>query len=263
MTSLAGQEAAEAAAQGTRLQSVARAARLLSIVASAPEHDRTVKELATRLGVSTGTTYHLLNTLVDAKLLTRDRHRQYHLGLAVGRLAAAYYRQTQAPLELTAPLAEVVESTGESAYLSAWRYGELEILAHLPGTHAVRVMDLKEGFHGAAHARASGKVLLALTWEEERVHYLNSHRLIALTAQTITDRDSFDAELAAVANQGYGTDEEEFSPGVSCVSVPVLHDKALVGAYTLSAPVERYKLRKEEYLSRLKQAAEDAARAMD
>lgn len=240
----------------TRVQSVGRAARLLHLIASTPEHERTVKELAAKMGTSLPSMYHLVNTLVDARLLTRDRRRLYHLGLGIGTLANAYYQQSQPPEELLDPLQSIIEATGETVYLSGLVRGELEVLAERAGTRAVRVTDLKPGYRGAAHARASGKVLLAFSETSERNRYLGALPLRALTPQTITDVPRLFEELDDVRRHGYATEVEEFTEGVACCAVPILDDGILLAAYTLAAPVERYRTSKDEYISVLKAAAE-------
>lgn len=239
----------------TRVQSVERAAQVLVAIASMPENERTVKGLVKALGTTVPTMYHLLNTLVDVKLLTRDERRRYHLGVTVGHLAAAYYSQQRVSEELIAPLRGLTESTGESAYLSGWRDGDLEIFAQLAGTRAVRVMDLGPGYHGGAHARASGKVLLAFASPEQRQRYVSRHPLNKLTPRTITDPAAFARELERVATRGFASEEEEFCEGVACLSVPITEGPFLLGAYTISAPIERYRQLGDEYLSHLRIAA--------
>lgn len=239
----------------TRVQSVERAAQVLITVASMPESERTVKGLVKALGTTVPTMYHLLNTLVDVRLLTRDEHRRYHLGVTVGYLASAYYSQQRVSEELVGPLRGLTESTGETAYLSGWRDGDLEILAQMSGTRAVRVMDLGPGYHGGAHARASGKVLLAFASLEQRQRYLDRHPLRKLTPRTMTNPTSFARELQRVATRGFASEEEEFSEGVACLSVPITDGPILLGAYTISAPIDRYRRMREEYLSHLRIAA--------
>ncbi len=243
----------------TRVQSVERAARLLHMIASTPEDERTVKNFADRMRTSVPTMYHLVNTLVDARLLTRDRSRRYHLGIEVGVLANAYFRQTHPPEELIEPLAMIIHETGESAYLGGWVNGELEVLAEMAGTRAVRVMDLKPGFHGSAHARAAGKVLLAFSDQADQARYLSAHPLDALTPHTITDPADLLAELTEIKRRGYASEEEEFMEGVACCAVPILAGELPVGAYTLAAPVERYRTSRRQYLEVLKAAAAMAA----
>jgi IclR family acetate operon transcriptional repressor len=95
-------------AQGARIRSVLRASQLLLLMATVAEEDRTVHRLAEQLGPSVPTVYHLLNTLVDARLLARDERRHYVLGLSVGVLSAAYVAQSVPPPELLRPLQGIV-----------------------------------------------------------------------------------------------------------------------------------------------------------
>jgi len=238
----------------TRIRSVARAAQLLTLIAAA-EDGASAKQLSALLGTTLPTTYHLLNTLADTHLITRDENRVYRLGHGMEELASAYYRQSAPSPALLGPLSRLIETTGETAYYSAWRRGALEILAVRSGTHAVRVMNLQPGFHGDAHARASGKLLLALGRPETREAYLAEHPLVPVTKNTIVDADELDAELEAIRRRGFASDEEEFAEGVCCLAVPVYEGDALIGAYTLSAPSQRYREHKFEYLAHLKAAA--------
>ncbi|HEY4419613.1 MAG TPA: IclR family transcriptional regulator [Pseudonocardia sp.] len=241
---------------GTRIRSVSRAAHLLMLIASLPEQDRSVNRLAKELGTSVPTVYHLLNTLVDAKLLTRDERKQYRFGFAMEVLSAAYAQQTVPPPELLAPLRWITDATGESAYLSAWRSGNPVVLAHLAGTHAVQVTDLRPGYRGAANARASGKVLLAFAEPADRERYLAMHPLESMTPKTITDPAVLERELARVAKNGYATDIEEFSVGVACIAVPIWSNGIVMGCYTISAPVQRYRQHKARYLASLREAVQ-------
>jgi IclR family transcriptional regulator, acetate operon repressor len=242
------------AGAGTRIRSVSRAARLLMLIASLPESERSVGRMAAELGTSVPTVYHLLNTLVDARLLVRDERRQYRFGLAMEVLSVACAQQTVPPPELLAPLRWIIERTGESAYLSAWRGGNPVVLAHLGGTHAVQVTDLRPGYGGAANARASGKVLLAFAEPPDRDGYLALHPLERVTERTITDPAAFDRELALAVKRGYATEVEEFSIGVACIAVPVRSNGMLLGCYTIAAPVERYRQRKGRFLDCLRDA---------
>jgi DNA-binding IclR family transcriptional regulator len=226
------------------------------LIASLPEHERSVNRMAKELGTSVPTVYHLLNTLVDAKLLARDERKQYRFGLAMEVLSVAYAQQSVPPPELLTPLRWIIETTGESAYLTAWRSGNPVVLAHLAGTHAVQVTNLRPGYRGAANARASGKVLLAFAEPADRERYMAMHPLERVTERTITDPEIFAAELRRVAENGYATDVEEFSIGVACVAMPIWSNGVLMGSYTISAPVERYRQQQANYLACLRQAVD-------
>jgi IclR family acetate operon transcriptional repressor len=248
--------------KGTRINTVARAARLLLLIASSPPEDCTASKIARALGTSAPASYHMLATLLDAKLLYRDEAKCYHLGFHVGYLGEAYRRQYAMPPELQVQLQELAARTGESVYFSAWREGEIQIVARMSGSHAVQVANLQPGFGGASHARASGKVLLAYADAGIREAHLAQHPLVAVTEHTITYRDKFERELELVRRQGYSTEEREFANDVACVAVPVLADLILLGAYTISAPFSRYRKMRRTYITQLQQAAAEATRSL-
>ena len=58
---------------------------------------------------------------------------------------------------------------------------------------------------------------------------------------------------------GYSTEEEEFDLGVGCVSVPIFVGGTLIGAFTVSAPIERYRESLPAYLDALSRAAKAAS----
>src|SRR5262249_52902579 len=97
------------------------------------------------------------------------------------------------------------------------------------------------GMFGAAHARASGKLLLAYESPEERAAYLQSHPLQPITARTIVETDPFIAELEKIAGCGYSIDNGEFAEGVACISAPVFDAaREVIAAVTISAPDARF-----------------------
>jgi len=247
----------------TRIQSVDRAARLLLLVASDPLAQWRVRTLTDAMKTSVPTMYHLLNTLVDTGLLTADDQGCYSLGIGIGKLANAYHEQALPPPELWVSLRSISEITGESVYLSAWRSGEMEVVAHLPGSLPVRVGDLRVGFHGVAHARAAGKVLLAFGSEQQRQRYLATAALERVTERTVSTQAALLQVLARTRDDSYAVEYEEFAEGVACLCVPILSQAGLMGAYTVSAPVDRLRAREAEYLDVLRTAAMAAAEQVD
>jgi DNA-binding IclR family transcriptional regulator len=227
----------------TTIQSVSRASRLLLFVAENHE-GATAKEAAVALGLALPTTYHLLNTLVAEGLLAKDSRRRYSVGPKVGALSDAYLRDASVPEWLLLPLHQLAETTGETAYLAAWRRHEIRVLATVEGAHAVRVAGLHAGYYANGHARATGKLLLALARDEVREAYLQANPMTALTPRTITSRAELEHELERIRERGYAYDEEEFSEGVGCVAAAAIENDVVIAAYTVSAPAERFRERR-------------------
>ena len=237
----------------TTIRSVSRAARILLLFAE--REGRTAKEVAVALELAVPTCHHLLNTLVAEGLLTKDSRRQYHLGPRVGALSDAFLRRIAPQEQLVAELRRLAQTTGETGYLSGWRNDDVVVLASVEGTHAVRVAGLHAGFTGDAHARSSGKLLLALAPAVARDLYLDSRQLARLTRHTIVQRDLLESELVRIRQRGYAFDEEEFREGVACVSAPVIDDGLVSAAFTVSAPVERFRERRREFVEAVLAAA--------
>jgi IclR family transcriptional regulator, acetate operon repressor len=227
----------------TRIQSVDRAAQLLLLLARAGE-GVSVTAAARELALAVPTAHHLLATLAANGLAAQDRRRRYLLGPAAAVLADGFARQGAGD-HLLSPLRTLAERTGETAYLAAWGAGgEIRALASVQGANPVRVAEVERGPYRDAHARASGKLLLAYARPEQRDAYLAAQPLRACTGRTITDPAALDAELEAIRRRGFAEDREEYVEGVACVSAPALHESLLLAAYTVSAPVYGYTRRR-------------------
>jgi IclR family transcriptional regulator, acetate operon repressor len=242
----------------TVIRSVSRASRILVHLAEQPE-SRSAKEIAAALGLALPTAYHLLGTLVSEGLLTKDSGRQYQLGPALAAITDAYMRQFTPPDYLVGPLRQLADASGETAYVGCWRQNRLAVLASVEGRNAVRVSGVDVGFIVAAHARASGKVLLAFAPGALRDAYLLENPLVSVTPRTIVEPSELKLELERTRLLGYGVDEEEFREGVACVAAPLLEGGYPVAAYSLSAPVERFRRLRQELIDHVLEAVRQAS----
>jgi DNA-binding IclR family transcriptional regulator len=221
----------------TLIQSVRRAAAMLEVIARRPK-GATATEAARELDIPLPTAHHLLNTLAHEGLLTKDRNRRYQLGPTVGMLAEAFLAQVSAPESLIDRVRELADRTGETAYLSGWRNGDAVLLSIIEGRRAVRVAGLHVGYKGAAHARASGKVLLAFASEDALGTYLAKNHASLRTGRTPSGHEQLRAQLDTVRAHGFALDEEEFAEGVACIAAPVADGSMAIG---ISVPVGRFR----------------------
>jgi IclR family transcriptional regulator, acetate operon repressor len=256
MTGKQASSSATAPESGGRIQSVARAVRLLMLIASG-ETDGTAKELARATGIAVPTTHHLLSTLVDEGMLAKDSAARYLLGTKAAVLADALERAVTAPEYLLEPLRQLSATTGETSYVASWRRGDIRVLASIEGHLPVRV-SLPLGPYTDAHARATGKLLLAMTAEEMRRAYLAAHPLRPLTPRTIADPTRLEAEFEKIRADGYAVDEEQFQPGVSCVAGPVIDEGVVVAAYSISVPSPRFAESKQRLIDAVLSVAQAA-----
>lgn len=236
-----------------RVQSVSRAASVLMCIAKTDE-GAAPKAIAGELGLSLQTIYHLLHTLTEVGLVCRNQQQQYVMGLSVGTLAQAFSRQLAPPEHLSRLLRLVARETGETAYVAGWWNEEITALGVARGSNPVQIAEVAHGFARDAHARASGKVLLAFASASSREGYLEKHPLSKRTKNTLTSRHALEKEFQEIRELGYGVDREEFVEGLSCVAVPLDGGRSPY-ALGLSAPTDRFDSRLEEFLSVLRRAA--------
>lgn len=239
---------------------MARASRLLMRVAGAPA-GLTTTEAATAVGLPVPTAHHLLATLCDEGLLARGERRRFVLGPAAAAIAAAYTQAEAVPDWLLQPLRELVREQRETAYLSAWRSNEIRVLASLESGAAVRVAGAETGPYRHAHARATGKLLLAFADPQQRAAVLGEGPLDARTAHTIVDREALAAELEEIRERGWAVDREEHDEGVCCVSAPAIVNDLVVAAFTVSVPVHNFDRRRADLVAAVRSAAATAVDA--
>jgi IclR family transcriptional regulator, acetate operon repressor len=244
----------------TTIRSVARASRILVHLGQQADGG-TAKEVALALGMPLPTAYHLLGTLVGEGLVAKDSRRRYRLGPALGAISDAFLRQFSPPEYLVGPLHQLAQETGETAYVVAWRHDRIVVLASVEGQNAVRVSGTHLGYIEAAHARASGKLLLALAPDDARTAYLSLNPLVPITPRTIVQADEFELELERIRLVGHAVDEEEFREGVACLAAPVIESDHVVAAYSISAPADRFRRTRNELLEAVLAATRGAADA--
>lgn len=240
-----------------RVQSVARAADILLAIA-ASESGLMTKEISTQLGIALQTTYHLLQTLADTGLIMRNERNRFVVGLTASALSEALKRHVAAPEYLAPVVRDIARTTGETAYAVGWWNDEIVTLSVARGFHPVHAAEVPHGFSRHAHARASGKLLLAYAMPAAREEYLRTHPLRRCTKNTITTLKAMSAECEKIRRREYSVDEEELTPGLCCIAVPIAGGHAPY-ALGLSAPRDRYVAHFERYLAALNEAASRVA----
>ena len=241
------------------LLSLKRGLRILETIATS-HGSATAKWLSKETRIKIGTCYHILRTLEDEGFVVRLPGSRFGLGSRVAFLHD-HFRAHLAPApELLETLTRLHEETGETSYISGWYGDNIVLQRYIDGTHAVHVRSLEIGYAGFAHARASGKAILAFLPEDRIRSYLSMHRMARRTTNTIVDADKFIDHLRQVAHQGFAVDQEEFADGVSCVSAAIFDRTEFpIGAYTISMPSARYAERLPLITAAVRKAAVQAS----
>lgn len=210
------------AARGTAIQSVERAAALLRAVAAATGPDATAPALAAAVGLNRTTTWRLLTTLEQERLVSCDRATGWWaLGFGLLDLAgqaAGGLAQAARPV-----LSQVAVRTGETSALAVLRGGELTYVAE--ASAGAVVAAAWQGRQVPVHATSTGKVLLA--WSDPAdlrtlLRLPRSRRLQRYTPTTVTSYRRLQEELEATRVRGYAVCRGEYETTAWGVSAPVL-----------------------------------------
>lgn len=217
------------------VQSVARALRLVEIVAEGPPRGRSLSELSRALGTSKSSTLALARTLVDFGYL-RDAHPRpgYTLGTALIRLGDIVGRQLPVS-DLCRPLIESLsQETKMTARVAISDHGYPVFVDRVDGPGSVR-FHTPLGQRELPYASAAGKAILSAMDEAEIRRMCSETGLAPRTAHTITDIDTLLDNLAAARRLGFAVDDEEDAEGVICVGAAFFgHDGSCAGAVSVT-----------------------------
>ena len=213
---------AAAGRKGDSLRSVRRALEVLDLLADYPD-GLLIKRISRELHLNISTTYHLLNTLLEAGYVERDPETSaMRLGGRVAFLSNSVAERAGA--ELWKPvrplLYRLTETTQAASYLASWESGDTEIQAIAEGPNAEKVPELYVGFRGSSHLHALGRALLAAGGEPALAQYL-AHATVDAGEAPQVDAAALARLVAETRERGYALDLEEFKPGVCCISIAV------------------------------------------
>jgi DNA-binding IclR family transcriptional regulator len=224
-----GAEPAAAARGEGPVPAVTRAAAILGTLAAAGGVPLSSSELARQLGLPKSSTANLCQALEAERMIVR-RDTGYALGRRLVELGGAYLSSVDQVREFYDACREQPRLSRQTARVAVLDGLDVLYLARYDGTQPIR-LTANIGDRFPAHCTATGKTLLAMLDPavlDERLR--GTVRLVQLTERSIGDPGALRAELDAVRRNGYAMDDEETTPGVTCLAV------AVPGARTDSDP---------------------------
>ena len=223
---------------GPKFKSVRRIFRIIDLVGRQGE-GLTAKQLAHEIGTSLSSCYYLLNILTDEGYIEKVPHRGgYRIGPTISLLSKGSRSAFDSKIEPV--VEELAQRTRRRAYSAVLSDGEMTVtqVKAPPKSPPVGVV---EGFRGASHALALGKVLLAGMGSRYVEGYIDDHGgLEAFTLRTIVQPNVLHTHLNKVRMVGVATDFEEFAQNLCCMAAPVESKRIKVeGAICLSTTARR------------------------
>jgi IclR family transcriptional regulator, blcABC operon repressor len=199
---------------------VRRSGAILTVLADAQGQPMSVSELSRQLGLPKSSTANLCIALEAERLITKV-DAGFLLGRRLVELGGAYLATVDQIQEFYAACRRQPHVAGKTARVAVLEGTDVLYLARYDGTQPIR-LTANIGDRFPAHCTATGKTLLAQLDPavlEER--YRGQRNLTALTDRSISTFAELRTELERVRRQGYALDDEETTPGVTCIAVAV------------------------------------------
>jgi DNA-binding IclR family transcriptional regulator len=209
-----------------------------------------VSEMGRELGLSPGTVYRLVSTLVQAGFAGQNNDTKKYLPTTkILELATAMRNRVDFRGLAHDHLRRLMERTHETVNFGVMRGDDVVYLDRILSSYPLAI-EVKIGSHVPAYCTALGKVLLAFGDEAVRDSYVRRLPEVAVDQDHKAPKvDEFRRELADVVSKGHAFDRGEFSPDIMCVAAPVLNTKgSAIAAVSVSGPASRFKARQDTIL---------------
>ena len=235
------------------VNSIVRAALILQTLSQGNSRIGKISESAR---LSKGTTHRLLLTLAKVGFVVQDPMTQrYHLGPGLLQLTSDPILSHNWLISCAFEQMTYLKNLSRETILLHLRAGLQKVcIEKIDSPEDLKYINEK-GSTAPLYVGGAGKILLSELKDDEINKILSQIRLVAITANTITDRQKLWAEIKKVRRLGYATSFGERVPGSSCVSVPVKKYTAPV-ALSILGPASRFSPKKiTKITAELKQAA--------
>ena len=223
------------------IQVIDRMSSLLDTVSRYPE-PISLKVLAAETGLHSSTAFRILDSMLANGFVERDPTGKYQLGRKLLRLGSRVRAQSDVRQIALPVMARLRDQLGESINLTIREGDEVVYIEKATPNRMMHVQQLV-GSRAPLHVTAVGKLMLALSGEEECRAYAARTNLPAYTRNTINDLPRLLQEADRIRDQGYALDDEEAEIGVGCIGTLIFDGSDnIVAGLSVSAPIDRRKL---------------------
>jgi IclR family pca regulon transcriptional regulator len=241
------------------VQSLAKGFRILEAF-TAENEEMTLSEIALRSGLDPGTSFRMLNTLVDLGYLARvPDSRQFSLTLKVLDLGFHAIAHKDLRAIVRPVLRALVNDTSEAASFAVLNGAEALYIERVRAGIARLGVDIRIGTTVPAHQTIIGHTMLAFLPPADLARLSKIPPRQTISALGKTGWNDIKPFLASIRQKGYALRDSTLSDGLRILAVPVLDTDGLaVGAISIAAPAAR--ISADEFRKRALKSAQLAAR---
>ncbi len=219
------------------IQSLAKGLRVLEAFSSGDDA-MTLSKIAAIARLDVGTTYRILNTLVDIGYIQRiPDSRHFRLSLKVLDLGFNAIGQSDLRSIVRPLLQSLVDELNEAANFAVLEGGDVLYIERVRAGFTRLGVDIRIGTTIHAPATLIGRTMLAYLPKNQLDRTLATPPRHPISIPPQTDRATLDAILQKIRTDGYSVGAALTSSELRLLSVPVLHlDGGLIGAVSVVTP---------------------------
>ena len=211
----------------------ARRVLALMLAFSADKNTLTARDLAAATGIALPSVYRYITLLRETGLLVGDERGSYRLSARLIGLARAA-EAAESIIDIADPIMrQLAADTGETVIMVRL-IGRSAVCVHRVQSAQRLRISFEPGQPLGLERGASARLLLAGLPPDVRREYL-----APLASRDPETAARLEERVAAVAQQGYATSEEELEKGVWAVSAPVFQGKRMIAVVTVPSPLVR------------------------
>jgi DNA-binding IclR family transcriptional regulator len=214
-----------------RIGSLEKGVNLLRILAAGGA--TSLEAIAAEARMDRSGCHRYLLTFRDLGLVAKNGASGYRLTTGLFEIAMLYTNRLEIRQIAWPFMEEIARKYNETVNLVVRNGNHVVFLYKLEGGHQYRA-DIAVGTRHPIYCTAQGKAIIAFRPEHEREAYCSTMiDLKAFSANTITSPEAFREEIAAIRQQGFAINNEEYFAGISGVAAPV-KDYSGYAVYALS-----------------------------
>lgn len=213
---------------------ILRAGNILSIVAAAGGSPIRATVLAKALGIPRSSAVNICSALLEIGLLNQGDHG-YTLGHRLGELGQAYF-ETFSPVKAFTDYCQGLRpSLSMTVQLGTLDDFDVVYLAKHEGDQPLSIAS-RVGGRLPANCTALGKAMLSSldAGQLDRVLESQSDPLPALTSRSHSTERELRLAVEESRVRGFAIDDEETTPGIMCIAVPLISPSDPMRPYAVS-----------------------------
>lgn len=196
----------------------------------------TLKEISMGTSISKPTVLKILHTLSYCGYVRREgTEKRYYLGTIFIKYADKALKTFNIKSVAQPFLKQLRDETNETINLGIVEKHSITLLEKLESPTSVKLVS-RIGGKMNMYSSAMGKTILANYSKKQLSEYLSQTTLNPLTPNTITNKKNLLVNLKEIKKMGYAVENAENQLDIICVGFPLIKNKTVYGAFSVSAP---------------------------